>query len=209
MGILDNITKLLDERKIKQIELTNYLGVTKNTFSNWKSGRTQSYMKYLPQIAEFLGVSVDSLSGNKICTSNIQKFFDVGYDEQTGVLPVYGTISAGLGIVAEETLLDFEAADKRYIDGNHFYLKVKGDSMIPIINDGDLLLVNKQSTLDNGDLGAFIIDGEEGIVKKYEYTGKQINLISFNIYYPTKEFVGADMERVQIVGKVVELKRKF
>ena len=37
----------------------NYLGLKKNGFSEWKAGRARSYMKYLPEIAEFLGVSVD------------------------------------------------------------------------------------------------------------------------------------------------------
>lgn len=37
----------------------NYLGLKKNVFSEWKAGRARSYMKYLPEIAEFLGVSVD------------------------------------------------------------------------------------------------------------------------------------------------------
>lgn len=51
----------------KQKELTDYLGLSKNTFTEWKGGRNKSYMKYLPQIADFLGVSVDYLldDGNK------------------------------------------------------------------------------------------------------------------------------------------------
>lgn len=45
----------------KQVDLTNYLGLTKNVFTDWKAGRNNSFQKYLPQIAEFLGVSVDDL----------------------------------------------------------------------------------------------------------------------------------------------------
>lgn len=65
MDILNKIIQILKERKIKQIELTNYLGVSKNIFTDWKSGRNTSYMKHLPKIAEFFGVSVDYLLGKE------------------------------------------------------------------------------------------------------------------------------------------------
>lgn len=65
MGTLNKIIQILKERKIKQIELTNYLGVSKNIFTDWKSGRNTSYMKHLPKIAEFFNVSVDYLLGKE------------------------------------------------------------------------------------------------------------------------------------------------
>ena len=63
MSTLDKIQELLKERNKKQKDLTDYLGITKNAFTDWKSGRINSYMKYLPQIAEFLNCSVDYLLG--------------------------------------------------------------------------------------------------------------------------------------------------
>ena len=66
MDILHKIIQLLKENNKKQIELTDYLGISKNAFTNWKIGDNSSYMKYLPQIAEFFGVSVDYLLGREI-----------------------------------------------------------------------------------------------------------------------------------------------
>lgn len=43
----------------------NYLGVNKGVFTHWKSGRSQSYNRYLVQIAEFFGVSVSELTGEE------------------------------------------------------------------------------------------------------------------------------------------------
>lgn len=63
MDILNNICELLKEKNKKQKDLTDALGLTKNSFTGWKSGKSTSYMKYLPQIAEFLGASVDFLCG--------------------------------------------------------------------------------------------------------------------------------------------------
>ena len=61
---MDILTKILDEMKMEKIsqkEITSSLGLSQQAFSEWKSGRTKSYMKYLPQIAAVLGVSVDCL----------------------------------------------------------------------------------------------------------------------------------------------------
>ena len=63
MEILDKISCLLKEKNKKQKELTDYIGISKNNYTDWKSGRSNSYMKYLPQIAEFLDVSLDYLVG--------------------------------------------------------------------------------------------------------------------------------------------------
>lgn len=66
MSTLDRITNLLKEQNKKQKELTDYLGITKNAFTDWKNGRIKSYNKYIPQIAEFLNVSIDFLlTGNE------------------------------------------------------------------------------------------------------------------------------------------------
>lgn len=65
MEILEKISKLLKEQGKKQKDLTDFLGISKNAFTDWKSGRINSYMKYLPQIAEFLGVGVDYLISNE------------------------------------------------------------------------------------------------------------------------------------------------
>lgn len=75
MRILDNISQLLNDKGLKQKDLTDYLGISKNCFTDWKSGKSSSYQKYLPQIAEFLGVSVDYIVGNEeSSTDDIVKF---------------------------------------------------------------------------------------------------------------------------------------
>ena len=68
MTVLDTLTKiifLLKKDRLNQKALTDYLGLQKNTFTNWKNGGSSSYMKYLPQIAEFFNVSIDYLAGRE------------------------------------------------------------------------------------------------------------------------------------------------
>ncbi len=64
MYTINKISDLMEEKGLKQKDLTDYLGINKNVYTGWKSGRIKSYTKYLPQIAEFLDVSVDYLLGN-------------------------------------------------------------------------------------------------------------------------------------------------
>ena len=65
LEVLTNILRLLKEQNKRQVELTNYLGLSKNVFTEWKAGRNDAYIKHLPKIAEFLDVSVDYLLGKE------------------------------------------------------------------------------------------------------------------------------------------------
>ncbi|MBQ4118958.1 MAG: hypothetical protein IJD45_01040 [Clostridia bacterium] len=65
MSTLDKICELLDRQGKKQKDLTDFLGISKNSFTDWKSGRIKSYTKHIPKIAEFLGVSTDYLLGTQ------------------------------------------------------------------------------------------------------------------------------------------------
>ncbi len=73
MDTLDKIINLLKQQGRTQKELTDYIGVSKGTFTDWKSGKTVSYNRYLPKIAEFFDVSVDYLVGKD---ENPQKHYD-------------------------------------------------------------------------------------------------------------------------------------
>lgn len=73
MDVVDKILKLLQETNTEQKQLTAYLGVSPQTVSDWKSGKTKSYMKHLDRIAEYFNVSTDYLLGQK---SEIDKQLD-------------------------------------------------------------------------------------------------------------------------------------
>lgn len=64
MSTIDIICDLLEKQNKSQKDLADYLGIGKNRITDWKAGRIQSYTKYLPQIAEYFGVTIDYLLGN-------------------------------------------------------------------------------------------------------------------------------------------------
>ena len=61
MYTINIVLDLLKNQGKTQKQLCDALGIGKQTFSNWKSGLSSSYTKYLPQIADFFQVSVDYL----------------------------------------------------------------------------------------------------------------------------------------------------
>lgn len=65
MDTLAKISELLRQKNKTQKDLTDFLGLVKNAFTDWKSGKSSSYKKYISQIAEYLDVSADYLLGTE------------------------------------------------------------------------------------------------------------------------------------------------
>ena len=126
-------------------------------------------------------------------------------------VPIVGNVAAGYSCLAETNIESYSLVDSESILSGYEYmwLRVKGDSMEPLILEGDLVLVRLQGTVESGDYAVVIVDDEDGLVKEVELSDDRITLISKNPYYPPRHFIGKDVERVRIVGKVIESKRKF
>lgn len=84
-------------------------------------------------------------------------------------LPVMGTITAGQPIAAYEEILDYVYFNpKKNFSGELFGLKIRGDSMINAgIFDGDIVIIEKTPYVDNGEIAAVMVDGEEATVKRF------------------------------------------
>ena len=80
--------------------------------------------------------------------------------------------------------------------------------MSPRLDDGDCVLVKRQEQLSDGDLGVFFINNEENTIKEFHHTG-QLELHAFNPYYPRLRFDLSESSRIQIIGKVLESKKRW
>ena len=108
MNTFDKIDLILKQKKIRQIDLTNFLGVSKAIYSSWKSGRTDSYYKFIPQIAKFLNVSTDFLFFGEETHSNLTE------DEKRLLAAYRDQSEEGKKMVRK--LLDIEEPANRIID---------------------------------------------------------------------------------------------
>lgn len=167
--------------------------------------------KTLKGVATALGISVSALM-DKMNQSDDTEVHHYP-SERTVIIPVIGTVRAGVGGLALEDNMGYETVDAHMLYGydvaDFFYLTVKGDSMVPRLYEDDLVLVRKQSNIDSGSYGIVTIDDEEGVVKIVQHNKNSVTLISQNHNYPPRVFEGKNMKRIKIIGKVIESKSKF
>ena len=208
--IKDRIFLLLSESEFDQKYFAEQIGVKPQTISDWKAGRNKSYTKLIDKIAEFFGVTVDYILGKSPVRHGGMEIFS--NDERLVKLPIIGEVAAGYNALAEENHIGVEKISADAISDGYEYawLKVKGDSMSPLILNGDLVLIRLQEEVDSGDIAVVIVDEENGVIKRVKYGTKKVTLISENAdEYPPRVFQGKDVNRVRIWGKAVDLRRKL
>ena len=123
-------------------------------------------------------------------------------------VPLLGRIAAGAPILAEENVEDVMPLPESLVGsgGPLFMLEVRGDSMIEAgILDGDMVVVRSGRHAENGEIVAFLVEGEEATVKRLERRAGEVVLHSANPDYPPMVFRSG----VEILGKVVAVLRSL
>ncbi|OHD62934.1 MAG: repressor LexA [Spirochaetes bacterium RBG_13_51_14] len=130
-------------------------------------------------------------------------------DDETPIdainIPLLGRIAAGSPILANENIEEYLSFPKSmFRSGEYFALNVKGDSMIEGgIYDGDVAIIKKQNTANNGDIVAALLT-DEATLKRLKIMANKIQLIPEN---PAYEPIVTD--NATILGKLVALFRKY
>ena len=155
----------------------------------------------LVKIARFFNVSVDTLLGNKKSAP------------RKGVkIPVLGNVAAGIPIEAITDIEDYEEINEELAaQGEYVALKIHGDSMLPRMLDGDVVIVKLQDTIESGETAIVLVNGGDATCKRIQKTPDGISLISINPAYAPMFYTNKQIEElpVRIFGKVVELRGKF
>lgn len=206
----DRLKEARKAKKYSQAEISRMLGVTQQAVGKWETGRSTPDPQTVAKLAEILDTTADVLLGlqkSPAETPAVGRYAFSRYAEC--LIPVVGTVRAGYGALAFEEDYGKEYASVKDPQ-NYFYLVVKGDSMEPRISDGDLALVHRQNTLDNGDLGVLVYGADgEGTLKKYIQRGNSVVLHPFNPAYEELVIKGEELDHLYIAGKVVETKAKW
>lgn len=123
-------------------------------------------------------------------------------------LPFYGKIAAGTPIEAlRDNTRSFEVPPSLLGRGDHYALEIEGDSMIDAgILDGDVVLIQRTDTAENGEIVVALVEGAEATLKRLRRRGASIALEPANPAHETRIF-GPDQVRVQ--GRLVGLVRKY
>ncbi len=130
------------------------------------------------------------------------------YAQSSATVPLMGRIAAGVPISAiQDHTQDIGVPPDLIAGGEHFALEVKGNSMIDAgINEGDIIIVRRCDTANNGDIVVALVEKEEATLKRLRKKGASIALEAANPNYETRIF-GPD--QVDIQGRLVGLIRRF
>lgn len=209
----NRLKKIMEIRNIKQVDLVEKTKLDKTLINKYLAGVSNARQQKLTVLADALDVNEVWLMGYDVpmerelkTESNVFPITDVPRK-----VPVIGKISAGLPILAVENIEGYEFAPSSYIkEGfDYFYLHVQGDSMNLKFNNGDIVLVQKQDTLENNEIGVILVNGFDATVKKYKSENGLVILepMSTNPENTVQIYNPKDIT-IQIIGKVVSYQGK-
>lgn len=183
-----------------QTDFANLLGIKNNALSQYESGDRSIDDNIKFAICAALQIEPNELFAYQPSKKGIK-------------IPVLGRVVAGIPIEAITEILDYEEITENLAaTGDFFALVAKGDSMNPTIIDGDVLIIRKQDTVDDGQVGIVLIDGMDATVKRIHITAGGITLIGDNpAVFPPHFYTNDEIDTlpVKIIGKVVEIRRKM
>lgn len=201
------MNRLIELRQAKGFtmkETAVKLGMPYTTYVSYEKGDREPNSEILIKLADFYNTTVDYILGvndNPL------------HESSSGVIiPVLGYVRAGIPMTAIENIIDYEEISQEQArTGEFFGLQIKGDSMEPKISEGDVVIIRKQETVENGEIAVVLINGDDATVKKFYKTDAGIKLVSTNPTYDPFFFTPDEVNSlpVSVIGKVVELRAKF
>lgn len=193
MKIEEKIRSLIKEKGYSLRQFSNLIDIPYTTLITMlQNGIEKSNVNNVNKVLNGIGLSIDDL--------NINKDNPYLFDVETGVnkVPLIGRIAAGFPIFAEENIEDYFKIDSSI--NADFCLRIKGQSMIEAgINDDDIVFIKKQETLENGQIGAILIE-DEATLKTFYKEKDTIVLQPANKDFSPMVYTSGN---IKILGKLV------
>lgn len=212
-----NISKYMEKSDVDRNKLSADLGISYTTITDWIKGKTYPRIDKIELLANYFGVSKSDLVEESISDistiynqliperqAKVYDFAERQLEEQNRkVVPLFGTTAANptelsYGDINMEDTIEINVPKKA-----ECALVVKGDSMEPEYQNGDIVFYKSQPAVENGEMAIVEIDGDGVTLKKvyYNYDDDKVVLRSLNGKYEDREL---EPERVRILGKVVK-----
>ena len=201
--IANNLNRLLSKNGKNQADLAEYMGVSQAAASNWCKGIKIPRMDKIDRICVYFGCTRSDLMDPK--DPEIQKS-SLG----TYRIPVLSTVAAGQPMFSDDDVIEYIDYD-REPRNNIIGVRIEGDSMMPAIQDGDTVVIDREAVWEDGDVVIVTVSNNYGMCKRIKRYADGIALISNNPSYEPKYYSAAEVNAlpVRIIGKVKELRRKF
>lgn len=207
------LSQLLNETDENTYTLAKKLSLTPATISRYANGLMAPKVPTLYAMADIFDVNPLWLLGFDAPRAQQSNSKQINLPQPTitedyTTFPVIGEVAAGYDNIAME---DWEGdtinIPNEYLKGrskNEFFvLKVKGDSMYPTYQEGDRVLILKQSTLNySGQVGVILYDDDYASLKKVEFKMGEdwLRMVPINPTHPIKRIEGEALEHCRILG---------
>ena len=210
--VTERINEIFRELNISVSDFAKKLNISRQAVYGLFKGANPS-SETVERLANITGYSSDYILGRSVTSSLPSNVSNIYPLEAPIRLPLYGEIAAGQPINTNQSPTDewvFE--DPLYGDGNHFVLKVVGNSMEPDIPNGALAVIRHKNYADKGQIVAVVIDGECATLKRYipQDNGTvlfQANNPNAQSYVVTQE--QCELGEVRIIGILRETKTRY
>lgn len=181
---------------IQFVGLCSVLGI-RDVLGTFTSGKSTAFSRLNPEgrkkvndyirVLDASGLFLESKTSNNVIPMK--------------ALPVYTQpASAGTGMFLDSGDFDLVEVHNDLNRKADFGVKITGDSMMPEYIHGQIVWVHRQETLQNGDIGIFLLNGD-AYIKKFVLHGNTVNLVSLNSNY--SPIVINDSDTLLIYGKVI------
>ena len=203
---MNNLRAIRKNRNYSMKNLGELIGMSESTISQYETGKRQPDPSTLIKLAEVLNTTVDCLLGLDSNLSPINSPLTAG-----AKIKVFGRVPAGIPIEAIEDIIDEIEISEKMANDDHEYLAllVTGESMLPIYQDGDIVIIRKQETANTGDDVVAYVNGYDATLKRLQRYKEGIRLKALNPNFESRFYTNAQIESlpVRILGIVVEMRR--
>lgn len=190
--------------------LAKRCGVSRATIYRFENGGTSISTEQLENIAEALDTPLSYLIG---LDDELPPLPPDAYPidpTEYRKIPILGRIAAGLPIYAEENLEGYTLTDLNE-GAEYFALRVRGDSMNAArLHDGDLIIVRRQSEVEDGEIAVVLVDDDDATVKRFYHSRNTVTLMpqSYNPKHKPQIYNLAHTS-IRVLGKVVKAETFF
>lgn len=176
------------------------LGCSPSTVYRYENGEINKMgIDKLKPIAEAINTSPAYLMGwedEETLPANVSRI------EPMQRIPLVGQIACGIPILAEQNVEDY--VDLPGHIRADFALTCKGESMIGAgIRTGDIVYIRKQEEVENGQIAAVMVGGDEATLKRVYTKPGVVQLVAENLNIAPAVFIGKEAEQIHIIGLAV------
>lgn len=165
-----NIKYYMDLHNLERKDLCNALGFKYSTVTDWLNAEKYPRIDKIEMMANYFHISKADLVESRD-KKELPVQSTLMQPSKHGVrIPVLGKVVAGIPIDAIEDIIDYEEITPELAArGEYFALQVKGESMMPTLREGDIVIVRKQPTVENGEIAIILVNGNEATVQEADW----------------------------------------